>query len=127
MRFVFVGHQGGCFFRATTETTVGKFQGKLNDKEIGYLIDYIRYLKDPAKFPAEDTVVEPQPADGASPADPAKATDDKAADDKATDDKATDDKATDDKATDDKAADDKAADGKAADDQSDKKPENKDN
>ncbi len=80
-----------------TTGTVSKmpsFQGKLNDKEIGYLIDYIRYLKDPAKFPAEDTVVEPEPADGASPADPAKATDDKATDDKATDGKAADDPTT---------------------------------
>ena len=98
------------------------FQGKLSDKQIGYLIDYIRYLKNPDKFPARDAVVVPKPDDGAAATDP-----DTATDDKATDATATDATATDATATDDKAADDKATDDKAADDQSDKKPENKDN
>ena len=94
-----------------TTGTVSKmpsFQGKLNDQEIGYLIDYIRYLKDPEKFPDRDTLVEPKPDDGASPSDPGT-------------------KPADAKPADAKPADAKAADEKAADDPSDKKTENRDN
>ena len=39
---------------------MNSFQGKLNDKEIGYLIDYIKYLKDPSKFPSRETIMESQ-------------------------------------------------------------------
>ena len=41
---------------------MNSFQGKLNDKEIGYMIDYIRYLKEPDKFPGRDAQAEPTTA-----------------------------------------------------------------
>ena len=37
-----------------TLSKMPSFQGKLSDAEIGYLIDYIRWLKDSSKFPARD-------------------------------------------------------------------------